>query len=150
MHLFAAGSEIDKTINQQTTTQIAATSEDEINNAEIDDPAYGAGGDGFFGSSDPFNETYAGNSTIGDGVPASAAAVPAASAAAPAAPAVPVASLATVVGVYGSFKYLGCQVDTSVAPTLSSLAWSGTELTVQRCGDYCAAYQYMGLEQGSQ
>lgn len=45
IHVYAAGSQIDATINKQTSTEIAATSEDQIDDAELDDPDYDDDGD---------------------------------------------------------------------------------------------------------
>ena len=38
LHIFATGSEIDSTLKQQTSTEIAVTSEEEVEEAELDDP----------------------------------------------------------------------------------------------------------------
>ena len=60
------------------------------------------------------------------------------------------AASATAVPSAGTFKYLGCSIDSFTSRTLSSLSWAGTGLTVERCASYCAAYKYMGVEFGSE
>ena len=167
LHIFAAGSEIDQTIGQQTGTAIAATSEDEVDNAELDDPDYNDFGgssndtsDGILGDdSDGTNSTSGddyGDDSDSDSDSQIAAALGALSASATpsqvalSASATPSAGSAAVVKTSGTFSYLGCELDSSASRTLSSLQWSGTGLTVERCAAYCATYQYMGVEFGSQ
>lgn len=60
------------------------------------------------------------------------------------------AASATAVPSAGTFNYLGCSIDSFTSRTLSSLSWSGTGLSVERCASYCAAYKYMGVEFGSE
>ena len=151
LHLYATGSEIDKTMKQQTSTEIAATSEDAVEQAEVDDPVYqdlydGLGSnytdgnytDGNYTDSNYTSTTNDSTSTDGQ-IQASTSN----------APTVPVAAPQTV-QKSGTFSYTGCEADSTNSRTLSSKAWSGQNLTVERCADYCSGYQYMGVEFGSQ
>lgn len=167
LHIYAAGSQIDATINKQTSTEIAATSEDEIDDAEVDDPVYNGSDDGSDddgidddgsdddgsdddGSDDNGDSGIAvggsgtGNTAVSHSSQSSPATTFHATASATA------SASAAVVKVAGTFNYLGCQLDSSTARTLSSLSWTGTGLTVERCAAYCNEYQYMGVEFGSQ
>ena len=159
---------IDSTILEQNSAQIAATSEDQIDLAEEDDPVYNGtdssaysngtypalnGTDaglndtdsGIFDDGDDSDDIsaaddIAGNSTTGSsGTTTSAAPAPAVTTAA-----------AAIVQKAGTFSYVGCEADSATSRTLSSLSWAGTELSVERCATYCAAYQYMGVEFGSE
>ena len=146
LHLYATGSEIDKTMKQQTSTEIAATSEDAVEQAEVDDPVYQdlyGGLDSNFTNSNYTDSNYTdttSDSTSTDGqiqaTTSNAAALP-------------VAAPQTV-QKSGTFSYTGCEADNANSRTLSSKAWSGQNLTVERCADYCSGYQYMGVEFGSQ
>ena len=148
----------------QTSSNIAATSEDTIEEAELDDPDYGPSGND---SSTAYNGTYSDSSdsdddlsgiangtgdatsqggTAGAVATTTKAATPASTPNAGAG----AAAGAAVVGVSGTFNYLGCQMDHDDARTLSNLSWSGTGLTVERCATYCQGYQYMGVEFGSE
>ena len=146
LHLYATGSDIDKTMKQQTSTEIAATSEDAVEEAELDDPVYQDFNDGLdsnFTNSNYTDSNYTSttnDSTSTDGqIQASTSK----------APTVPVAAPQTV-QKSGTFSYTGCEADSTNSRTLSSKAWSGQNLTVERCADYCSGYQYMGVEFGSQ
>ena len=154
LHIYAAGSEIDATINQQTKTQIAATSEEQIDTAEEDDPAfYGSGNDtdsdigAVLGGLD--NSTTNGT-TDGATNSATNGATTSATSATNGATSAPVLSSASVVKTSLTFNYVACESDSTTARTLSSLSWAGTGLTVERCAAYCAEYKYMGVEFGSQ
>ena len=163
LHLYAAGSEIDDTIKQQTSTSIAATGEDEIDDAEIDDPLYNGDGDG--GASNATtaangattaadSATTAANSVaadlVGSGTPTASviSRVPATTAASVASQAPSVAP--EIVQGPGTFDYFGCLLDSSDSRALTSKNWSGTGLTVQRCADFCSDYKYMGVEFGAE
>ena len=183
LHVYAAGSEIDATINKQTSTEIAATSEDEIDDAEEDDPEYDGeddgsdddddddDGDDFAGDDDGDSDdddgsddsdsgiavgdsgagsTTASHSKVSSAATASASQVSSPATTSQAAAVTSAAASAAVVESSGTFTYLGCQLDSSTARTLSSLSWTGTGLTVERCASYCSEYQYMGVEFGSQ
>lgn len=160
LHIYAAGSEIDSTITKQTSTEIAATSEDQIDQAEEDDPAYndyidsGGDGDNIYADSsdDTADDSGSGTGSVstsrGSATQIStAASLPKVTT--PVSSSAPLAS-ATVVPSAGTFKYLGCSIDSSTSRTLSSLSWAGTGLSVERCAAYCAAYVYMGVEFGSE
>lgn len=175
LHVYAAGSQIDATIAKQTGTEIAATSEDQIEDAELDDPDYDGSEDDSDGSDDNGDDDSVddsgddtgddtSNDTDGDtgddtsdngatalgGSGTGTASVPESTGfSAKASSVAPVAS-ARAVTSSGTFKYIGCQLDSSTSRTLSSLSWAGTELTVERCAAYCAGYQYMGVEFGSE
>ena len=159
LHIYATGSQIDGTIKKETSTNIAATSEDEIDDAEIDDPDFDdIEGGGDFGDGAGFSNGTAVSSgmPVSSGTPNPKVTTSAAQIASSVSSAAPVSSAvaagaAKAVPSSGTFKYLGCQADSSSSShTLSSLQWSGTGLTVQRCAAYCAQYQYMGVEAGSQ
>ena len=157
LHIYAAGSQIDATINLQTKTQIAATSEDQINNAEADDPAFNGSGDvngsntdailGGLGDSTTNGTT---NSTASGTTSGTANGISAPVSSFPAAPVPSAAAAASVVKTSLTFNYIACEADSNTARTLSSLNWAGTGLTVQRCAAYCAKYKYMGVEFGSE
>ena len=174
LHIYAAGSEIDSTITKQTSTEIAATSEDQIDQAEEDDPDYNdfidGDDDGDDGDDDDDNDdgddtgdasgddgeddsgaavggSGSGSVSTSRGSATTASALP--NVATPASSSAPSAS-ATAVPSAGTFKYLGCSVDSSTSRTLSSLSWAGTGLSVERCASYCSAYVYMGVEFGSE
>lgn len=133
----------------QTGTEIAATSQDQIDNAEMDDPiyngiadnstGYGLGNGSGIDVGGPGTGTASASQSAASQVAISASSSSSAAAAA-----------ANVVMSSGTFKYVGCQLDSSTSRTLSSLSWTGTGLTVERCASYCAKYQYMGVEFGSQ
>ncbi|CAF9939248.1 hypothetical protein IMSHALPRED_001269 [Imshaugia aleurites] len=183
LHVYAAGSQIDATINKQTSTEIAATSEDEIDDAEEDDPEYDGeddgsdddddddDGDDFAGDDDGDSDdddgsddsdsgiavgdsgagsTTASHSKVSSAATASASQVSSPATTSQAAAVTSAAASAAVVESSGTFTYLGCQLDSFTARTLSSLSWTGTGLTVERCASYCSEYQYMGVEFGSQ
>ena len=152
LHIYATGSEIDKTLKMQTSTEIAATNEEEVEEAELDDPDY----DDIDGSIDDSgsNSTFtARNGTAADGqVPSSSSTTAAVGQGQPS-----TSNTATVanaapqtVKTSGTFSYTGCEADNANSRTLSSKQWSGQNLTVERCADYCSGYQYMGVEFGSQ
>ena len=146
LHLYATGSEIDKTIKQQTSTEIAATNEDEVQEAELDDPVYqdidGGIDDGADNSTIANSTSAAGSGTAADGQ----AQQPSTSNTA----AVPNAAPPQTVQKSSTFSYTGCEVDNTNSRTLSSKQWSGQNLTVERCAAYCSQYQYMGVEFGSE
>lgn len=161
LHIYAAGSQIDATILQQTGTEIAATSEDQIINAETDDPEYNgsqydtgnytgdaSGGDSgiAFGASATGTASMPQSTSFATKVSAPATTSQVAIPASSSAPVV----IANVVMNSGTFNYFGCELDSSTSRTLSSLSWVGTGLTVERCASYCAKYQYMGVEFGSE
>ena len=123
----------------QSSTEIAATSEEEVEEAELDDPEYQDIDDGIDDGSS--NSTFtASNGTATDGQ-----VQPSSSNTATVANAAP-----QTVKTSGSFSYTGCEADNANSRTLSSLQWSGQNLTVERCADFCSGYQYMGVEFGSQ
>ena len=158
LHIYAAGSQIDTTINQQTKTQIAATSEVQIDTAEEDDPAFSSGNvtdsdidatlnglgngttDGATNSSTNGATNGATNSATNGATNTATNSATNSGTSAP----------ASVVQKSSTFNYVACESDSTTARTLSSLSWAGTELTVQRCAAYCAEYKYMGVEFGSQ
>ena len=149
LHLYASGSEIDQTLKQQTSTEIAATSEDEVEEAELDDPEYQDVVSGFddggtnstgTNSTGTNSTSTASNDTTADGqLPPSTSNTATVAAAAP-----------QTVKKSATFSYTGCEADNANSRTLSSKQWSGQNLTVERCADYCSGYQYMGVEFGSQ
>ncbi len=153
LHMYAAGSQLDDIVKQQNKNAIAVTSEDEVDEAEMDDPDYD-GDDDIYG--DAINGTASGTGTNagGNAVTTSVAGLGSHVTSTPAAAApvtsTPATAAAKVVSSSGSFKYVGCELDSSTSRTLSSLSWSGTGLTVERCAAYCAEYQYMGVEFGSE
>ncbi|KAI4236320.1 MAG: hypothetical protein LQ352_008020 [Teloschistes flavicans] len=55
----------------------------------------------------------------------------------------PTASLAE--HVPSGWTYNGCNVDNPQARALGNLSWSGIDLSLQRCADYCEGYTYMGV-----
>ena len=152
LHIYATGSEIDRTLKMQSSTEIAATSEEEVEEAELDDPEYQDIDDGIDDGSS--NSTFtASNGTATDGqvqpsssnTAANGQGQPSTSNTATVANAAP-----QTVKTSGSFSYTGCEADNANSRTLSSLQWSGQNLTVERCADFCSGYQYMGVEFGSQ
>ena len=140
LHLYATGSEIDRTLKQQTSTEIAATSEDTVEEAELDDPDY-QDIDSDIDDGVTNSTTAASNGTTADGQiqPSTSNTATVANAAPP-----------QTVQKSGTFSYTGCDSDNPNSRTLSSKQWSGQNLTVERCADYCSGYQYMGVEFGSQ
>ncbi|KAL8690256.1 MAG: hypothetical protein Q9218_004253 [Villophora microphyllina] len=48
------------------------------------------------------------------------------------------------------WTYYGCNYDDSQNRALGNLSWSGQNLSVQRCADYCEEYKYMGVEFGEE
>ena len=166
LHLYATGSEIDKTVKQQTSSQIAATSEEEIEDAEVDDDGTGDAvyddyvDDGTGDSTSTGGDTDSGidsgtGSGSGSGAGAGTGTVTGTGGQVTANPQAPNIAPVTnakpqIVQSSGTFGYFGCQLDNANSRTLSSLSWQGEGLTVQRCAAYCAAYQYMGVEFGSQ
>ena len=168
LHIYASGSQIDSTLKQQTKTEIAATSEDEVDAAAEDDPNPDDGGEGDGGDDDidsllgslgnsTTNDTTNGATSGGTSGAANGAANGATNGAAngaasngAAANGAASAPVAAVVKTSGTFNYIACEADSSTSRTLSSLAWSGTGLTVERCAAYCSQYKYMGVEFGSQ
>lgn len=155
LHIYAAGSQIDATINEQTKTQIAATSEDQIDAAEEDDPAFNGSGNDTDSDIDAIlnglgNSTTNGTTDDATNSATTGATNSATNSAASRAASAPVSSSASVVKTSLTFNYLACESDSTTARTLSSLSWAGTGLTVQRCAAYCAEYKYMGVEFGSQ
>ena len=166
LHIYAAGSQIDATITKQSGTEIAATSEDQIDDAELDDPDYnGSDGDDGDDTGDDSDDDSEDNDDddsgfavggLGTGTASApgfstktSAAATMSHVATPASSSAPAASPTTVM-TSGTFNYLGCELDSSTSRTLSSLSWAGTGLTVERCASYCATYQYMGVEFGSE
>ena len=162
LHIYASGSQIDKTLKQQTKTEIAATSEDEVDAAAEDDPNPDDGGegdggdggddsdiDGLLGSlgNSTSNDTTNGATSGGTNGASNSATNGATNGAANGAASAPVAS---VVKTSSTFNYIACEADSATSRTLSSLSWSGTNLTVERCAAYCSEYKYMGVEFGSQ
>ena len=162
LHIYASGSQIDQTLKQQTKTEIAATSEDEVDAADADDPDPADGGDDYGGDGDDIdaligdvgnsttNGTTSGatnDTTAGTG---SGAANGATNGATNGGTSAPASSSASVVKTSSTFSYIACEADSSTSRTLSSLSWSGTNLTVERCAAYCTEYKYMGVEFGSQ
>ena len=144
LHIYATGSQIDATVKMQNKTAIAASSEDEVDAADADDPNPADGGDDDDDDFDSVGDSTNNATTSGatNGATDSGSAAPAA-----AAPAAPIAS---VVKTSSTFNYIACEADSSTSRTLSSLSWSGTNLTVERCAAYCSQYKYMGVEFGSQ
>ena len=156
LHLYAPGSEIEKTIKAQTSVQIAATNEEEIEDAELDDPIYQDVADDF---DDGSNSTTAGDGTTTDGTTANGTTADGTTAdgtttggqAQPVSSNPPtIANTPQTVPTSGTFSYTGCSVDSASSRTLSSVPWKGDGLTVQRCATYCSQYQYMGVEFGSE
>ncbi|KAL9066081.1 MAG: hypothetical protein Q9161_007806 [Pseudevernia consocians] len=158
LHIYAAGSEIDATITKQSGNEIAATSEDQIDDAELDDPDYNGsdGDDGDDSGDDSDDDSGFAVGGLGTGTASApgfstktSAPATMSHVATPASSSAPAAS-PTAVMTSGTFNYLGCELDSSTSRTLSSLSWAGTGLTVERCASYCATYQYMGVEFGSE
>ena len=150
LHLYAPGSEIEKTIKQQTSTQIAATNEEEVEDAELDDPEYQDVISGLDDGTNNFTSTFsndtAADGTATDGTAADGSGQPSTSNP----PAAAVVAAPQTVPKSGTFSYTGCEVDNANSRSLSSKPWSGQNLTVERCADFCSGYQYMGVEAGSE
>lgn len=131
LHIYATGSQIDKTVKQQNDTSYATTLEDDnFWDAIMDDTEYATNGS-IDGSTDgSFNGSFDG-STDGsfDGANFTAA---------------------EVVQLPGNFKYFGCQHDRSNDRTLYSRSSSDDNLTVEACAQFCDTYLYMGVESGSE
>ena len=152
LHIYATGSQIDTTIKMQNKTDIAATSEDEVDAADADDPNPDDGGDDYDGADDGI-DALLGNSTTNattNGADTGATTGGAANGATNNGSPAPASSSASVVKTSSTFNYIACEADSATSRTLSSLSWSGTNLTVERCAAYCTEYKYMGVEFGSQ
>ena len=153
LHLYAPGSEIEKTIKAQTSVQIAATNEEEIEDAELSDPVYQDFADDFGDGINNFTSSAGNDSTTtgDDGTSTTADGTTTGGEAQPVSSDPPnIQNVPQAVPSAGTFSYTGCSVDSASSRTLSSVPWKGDGLTVQRCATYCAQYQYMGVEFGSE